>query len=58
MFISSQVIRFKELVYNRLKMDSRQLKKYEKFPVGGLYTDSTQISEEEKCNLTAQTSVS
>jgi len=33
----STIIIFKEFVYNWLRIDSKELKKYEKFPVGGLY---------------------
>jgi hypothetical protein len=36
MFTSPQIIIFMEYVYNWLRIDSKELKKYEKFPVGGL----------------------
>jgi hypothetical protein len=34
--MSPQIIIFMELVYNWLGIGSKELKKYEKFPVGGL----------------------
>jgi len=54
--MSPQIIIFMEFVYSWSRMDSKKLKKFEKFPVGGLSTHKIQNTKEEMCNFTAQTS--
>ena len=58
MLKSPQIIIFKALLYSLLRIVSRELKKCIKFPDGDLYTDNIQKSEEEKCEFTAQISIS
>ena len=56
--LKSPHIKFRKLLYNRFKIESSELKKCMKFPVGAVYTDMTQNFTKEKCNFIAQISLS
>ena len=58
MLKSPHMIKFRDLLYNRFKIESSELKKCMKFPVGAVYTDMTQNFTKEKCNFIAQISLS
>jgi hypothetical protein len=58
MLKSPQIIIFKALLYSLFRIVSRELKKCVNFPDGDLYTDSIHKLEEEKCDFTAQISMS
>jgi len=45
-----------ESICNCLRIDAKELKKYEKFPVESLQTHKINNTEEEMCSFTAQTS--
>jgi hypothetical protein len=49
---------FRELLYNWFRIESRELKKCTKLPDGDLYIDNTQKFKVEKCDFTAQISIS
>jgi hypothetical protein len=58
MLKSPQIIIFRALLYSLFRMVSRDFKKCVNFPDGDLYTDNIHKLEEEKCDITAQISIS